>query len=154
MESGETATPPRKRASTKLAELNARLAELEASSERHAAELERIADQALRAERRADELALELAAGRADQVEERIRSIEDSVGQSAQTVQRLTENGSADLNSLDYDGLRALGLSITESTKVLAVREIRGGFERPEELDELEGLTPENVAVLKAHLAT
>jgi DNA uptake protein ComE-like DNA-binding protein len=145
LEPSEAAAPPRQRASTKLAELNARLAELESASERHAAELERIADQAVRAERRADELELEL---------ERIRSIEDSVGQSAQAVQRLTKNGSADLNSLDYDGLRALGLSITESTKVLAVREIRGGFERPEELDELDELTPENVAVLKAHLAT
>jgi DNA uptake protein ComE-like DNA-binding protein len=56
-----------------------------------------------------------------------------------------------DINLVAYEQLRALGLSVTESARVLAVRDVRGGFKDLDELDEVRGLPAERVKDLREH---
>jgi DNA uptake protein ComE-like DNA-binding protein len=50
------------------------------------------------------------------------------------------KNGELDLNEASFEDLRELGLSVTQSARVIAYRDTRGGFDSLEELDEIPGL--------------
>jgi uncharacterized protein YoxC len=63
-------------------------------------------------------------------------------------------DGPIDVNTIDFAGLRALGLSIADSARLLASRDVRGGFDGPEELDELEGLPSDVIGTLKSHMTS
>jgi DivIVA domain-containing protein len=58
--------------------------------------------------------------------------------------------GKLDINAVTFEELRGLGVSITDSARVIALREIRGGYTSLEVLDQLEGLPAETVRELKA----
>jgi DNA uptake protein ComE-like DNA-binding protein len=45
-----------------------------------------------------------------------------------------------DLNNASFEDLRNLGLSVTQSARVIAYRDTRGGYESLDELDEIPGL--------------
>jgi competence protein ComEA len=57
------------------------------------------------------------------------------------------------LNASTYEQLRALGLSVTETGRILAHRETTGGFRSLDELDSIPGLTPEALAELKRRVS-
>lgn len=46
-----------------------------------------------------------------------------------------------DLNTIDFDGLRGLGLSVADSSRLLAARDVRGSFEGAGEIATIAGLT-------------
>ncbi len=52
---------------------------------------------------------------------------------------RRTGSGQTDLNSATYDDLRGLGLSVTQTGRVLAFREREGSFKSLDELDSIAG---------------
>jgi hypothetical protein len=210
--SAETPPEPRPRSVDKeISELRSRLAELEAARPSQAEELERIAGQALRAERRAakterlmldaiereqkarEELErasqerrssasdtpeqlgeLNSLSERADEVERRVMLVEEHIAKTAQTVEGLAaetpavtegppparakrrtafdpveQNGPIDLNRADFDALRGLGLSVTQSARLLASRDVRGGFKSLDELDDLHDFPDDLIAKLK-----
>lgn len=59
------------------------------------------------------------------------------------------KNGMVDLNHATFEELRSLGLSVTQSARVIAYREVRDGYESLEELDEIPGLSKETRAELR-----
>ena len=50
-----------------------------------------------------------------------------------------TASGPVNLNSANYDDLRGLGLSVTQTGRVLAFREREGSFKSLDELDSIAG---------------
>jgi DNA uptake protein ComE-like DNA-binding protein len=50
------------------------------------------------------------------------------------------KQGALDLNRASFEDLRNLGLSVTQSARVIAYRDTRGGYESLDELDEIPGL--------------
>jgi DNA uptake protein ComE-like DNA-binding protein len=58
-------------------------------------------------------------------------------------------NGNLDVNEVSFEQLRELGLSITQSARVIAYRDTRGGFDSLDELDEIPGLPKETRSTLK-----
>jgi DNA uptake protein ComE-like DNA-binding protein len=114
------------------------------------------------------------AAERAQEVESllrdaelRIERLEASLGKSETERRRLEralraaneraaagaggrdEAGRLELNSASVEGLRGLGLSITQAARLVANREARGGFASLEELDAVPGLPAEQRAELR-----
>lgn len=57
-----------------------------------------------------------------------------------------------DLNAADFEQLRRLGMSVTQSTRVIAYRNRAGSFGEVDELDVVPGFTVEELAELKARL--
>jgi hypothetical protein len=53
---------------------------------------------------------------------------------------------------VDFDALRAMGLSITQANRLLAAREKRSGFGSVEELDTLAGFPRDVIVALKRRL--
>ncbi len=53
------------------------------------------------------------------------------------------KTGSLDLNEATFEELRNLGLSVTQSARVIAYRDVRSGFESLDELNEIPGLPKE-----------
>jgi DNA uptake protein ComE-like DNA-binding protein len=62
------------------------------------------------------------------------------------------KNGQLDLNIASFEELRDLGLSVTQSARVIAYRDTRGGFDSLEELDEIPGLPKDTRGVLRNRL--
>jgi DivIVA domain-containing protein len=60
--------------------------------------------------------------------------------------------GRLDINQASFDQLRALGLSISHCARLLALRDLRGGFTSLDVLDELDGLSQETQVKLRARL--
>jgi competence protein ComEA len=58
-------------------------------------------------------------------------------------------NGDLDVNEVTFEQLREVGLSITQSARVIAYRDTRGGFDSLDELDEIPGLPKESRETLK-----
>ena len=56
------------------------------------------------------------------------------------------------INSASYEDLRTLGLSVTQTGRVLAHRERTGGYESLEDLDEIPGFPTGFLDDLKARL--
>jgi DNA uptake protein ComE-like DNA-binding protein len=57
-----------------------------------------------------------------------------------------------DLNLASFEELRELGLSVTQSARVIAYRDTRGGFDSMEELDEIPGLPKDSRNALRNRL--
>jgi competence protein ComEA len=57
-----------------------------------------------------------------------------------------------DINAASYEELRTLRLSVTQTGRVLAHRERKGGFGSLDELDEIPGFPQAFLAELKSQL--
>jgi DNA uptake protein ComE-like DNA-binding protein len=164
----------------RLGELEAARERAGGRLEQVAALAKRAEERAGSAEKQAQE-AGELQRRLSNQLEQRIRQIEQKIVEGAEELRNLASemksvaetnqappkpgppepaetteiNASepVDVNTVDFEGLRRLGLSITDSARLLASRDVRGGFQRAEELDELGGLPPELVANLKSRFS-
>jgi DNA uptake protein ComE-like DNA-binding protein len=62
------------------------------------------------------------------------------------------ETQPASLNNASFERLRALGLTVSQSARVIGQRDQRGGFESAGDLDSLWGLPSEVIAHLKRSL--
>ena len=60
--------------------------------------------------------------------------------------------GALDLNEASFEELRNLSLSVTQSARLIAYRDVRGGFESLDELDEIPGLSSETRSDLRKRL--
>jgi DNA uptake protein ComE-like DNA-binding protein len=91
---------------------------------------------------------------RVEQLESKPANPEEGV--EAKTVRRsqrtTKKTGKPDLNSATFEQLRDLGLSVTQSARVIAYRDVRGGFESADELDEIPGLPKETRRSLRDQL--
>jgi DNA uptake protein ComE-like DNA-binding protein len=56
------------------------------------------------------------------------------------------------INDVTFEELRELGLSVTQSARLIANREMRGGFGSLDELDRISGFSSETLADLKRAL--
>jgi DNA uptake protein ComE-like DNA-binding protein len=54
------------------------------------------------------------------------------------------------LNVATFEELRAIGLSVTESSRVIAYRDVRGGYESFDEFEGIPGLSSETLSQLRA----
>jgi DNA uptake protein ComE-like DNA-binding protein len=61
-------------------------------------------------------------------------------------------HGGTDLNTIRFEDLRAMGLSVTQASRVVTTRHERGGFRSLDELDELPGFSRHLLAELKRTL--
>jgi len=138
-------------------------------------EVERLWVELLRAERRAEaaERRAEAAEHRARKTEEQLRrrdgSAEAARRPAEQTAARLAVaratarveveeppsagdvDGPLDLNRATFEALRALGLSITQSARVIGQRDARGGFRSLDDIRTLWGLPGEAKETLRRH---
>jgi DNA uptake protein ComE-like DNA-binding protein len=104
---------------------------------------------------------------RVDELEQRLGRIEEAIQQIAARLDTPPAStrpsaaalepaelpdGPLDLNAVEFEQLRALGLSTAESARLVAVREVRGGFKSLDELDDLDGFTEKQLTRLKARL--
>jgi DNA uptake protein ComE-like DNA-binding protein len=62
------------------------------------------------------------------------------------------KSGKIDLNVATFEELRSLGLSVTQSARLIAYRDVRGGYESLDELDEIPGLSRQTRSDLGSHL--
>jgi Helix-hairpin-helix motif len=62
------------------------------------------------------------------------------------------KNGRLDLNAATFEELRGLGLSVTQSARLLGYRDTRGGYRSLDELDEIPGLPKATRAELRSRL--
>jgi DNA uptake protein ComE-like DNA-binding protein len=144
-------------ADREIAELRARIAELEGTLASVTARAETAERQAAEAERRALEAA---SAGpgfaeRASEVEERVSQAERRISGATLGMRKLaarTGTDRPDINAIGYEELRELGLSVTESARLLAVRDVRGGFRSLDELDDVRDFPTERLTELKSRL--
>jgi competence protein ComEA len=49
-------------------------------------------------------------------------------------------DGTLNVNEATFEELRGLGLSVTQSARLIAYRDVRGGFKSLDELDDIPGL--------------
>jgi DNA uptake protein ComE-like DNA-binding protein len=81
---------------------------------------------------------------REEKLRERIDDAESALAeaqtQSSKSRRRKTAKEALDLNRATFEELRDLGLSLTQSARVIAYRDTRGGYESLDELDEVPGL--------------
>jgi DNA uptake protein ComE-like DNA-binding protein len=71
---------------------------------------------------------------------------------SRRPKRRTSRNGRLDLNAATFDELRSLGLSVTQSKRLIAYRDARGGYASLDELDEVPGLSKATRAELRSRL--
>jgi DNA uptake protein ComE-like DNA-binding protein len=82
-----------------------------------------------------------------DEVEERLDSREQSpITKPVRAGAR--HGGKLDLNGATFEQLRDIGLSVTQSARVIAYRDAAGGFQSVDELQEIPGLSVELKQVL------
>jgi len=67
-------------------------------------------------------------------------------------TRKKTKNGKLDLNSATFEELRDLGLSVTLSARLIAYRDVRGGFESLDELNGIPGFAKETLAAIMEQL--
>ena len=67
-------------------------------------------------------------------------------------TRKKTKNGKLDLNSATFEELRDLGLSVTLSARLIAYRDVRGGFESLDELNGIPGFAKETLAAIREQL--
>jgi DNA uptake protein ComE-like DNA-binding protein len=75
-----------------------------------------------------------------------------SEGKSTTTRRSSRKKGLPDLNEASFEELRNLGLSVTQSARVIAYRDVRGGYQSLDELDEIPGLPKETRLDLRKKL--
>lgn len=121
-----------------------------AATEKRAAEAERRADEA--------EARIEVAERRTGPAQERAegtarRSQKERRRPARGPAQPRPSNGhQLDINAVGFEDLRGLGLSVTESARVIAIRDVRNGFDSLKELDDLADLSKDVVSKLKRHV--
>jgi DNA uptake protein ComE-like DNA-binding protein len=71
---------------------------------------------------------------------------------TARSRRSSAKNGKIDLNVATFEELRNLGLSVTQSARMIAYRDVRGGFQSLDELDDIPGLSSETRRDLKGRL--
>jgi DNA uptake protein ComE-like DNA-binding protein len=62
-------------------------------------------------------------------------------------------SGAVSLNDASYEELRELGLSVTQTGRVLSHRERTGGFSSLEELEQIPGFPQDFLSKLKGRLS-
>ena len=141
--------------------------DLEEAHSDHRAELERMRAQLHRSEaaladqRAETQRVLEQAALDADAYDERIAEIQRQLEKFETAARTATERmvaatsggkqdsaGRVELNTITVEGLRQLGLSITQAARLVHHREARGGFRSTADLDDVPGLPAEHRADL------
>jgi DNA uptake protein ComE-like DNA-binding protein len=137
-----------------------RKADLTEDFDERQAELEdQLAALEMRLDVREDELR-EQASRREAKLEDRIRELQEQLAdarlgtnEAAPSKKHRRRTGSKDgelgVNDVSFEQLRELGCSVTQSARVIAYRETRGGFDSLDELDEIPGLPKETRAALK-----
>ena len=65
---------------------------------------------------------------------------------------RVTQGPTVNVNTASYEELRSLGLSVTQTGRMLAFRERTGGFGSLEELEAIPGLPNELIGDLRHRL--
>jgi DNA uptake protein ComE-like DNA-binding protein len=65
---------------------------------------------------------------------------------------RSSRSGRLDVNRVTFEQLRELGLSVTQSARVIAYRDIRRGFSKVDDLEGVPGLSKGDLAKLRAEL--
>jgi DNA uptake protein ComE-like DNA-binding protein len=129
----------------------------QAELEDHLAALE------MRLDVREDELR-EQAGRREAKLEDRIRELQgqladaklgthEAAASNKRRRRASSKNGAPDVNEVSFERLRELGLTVTQSARVIAYRETRGGFDSLEELDEIPGLPKDTRETLKGLLS-
>lgn len=86
-----------------------------------------------------------------EQARIRIREAEKRA-EIAEKRLRARENGPVALNDATFEDLRSLGLSVSQSARLIAQRDQRGGFSSPDELDGLYGMPRDTITELMQHL--
>jgi DNA uptake protein ComE-like DNA-binding protein len=61
-------------------------------------------------------------------------------------------NGELDVNEASFEELRNLGLSVTQSARLIAYRDVRGGYKSLDELDDIPGLSEATKVELRGRL--
>ena len=117
------------------------LVELRESHERELAEL--------RAAQRRLEQRLAEAESAAEQPE---RADEHQVSTTQRAKSRVSSGERLDINTVGFEDLRELGLSVAQSARLIATRDVRMGFESLKELDDLPDLPSDVVSTLKQRL--
>lgn len=140
-----------------------RKADLSKDLDGRQAELEdQLAALEMRLDVREDELR-EQAGRREAKLEDRIRELQEQLADAKLGTHEAgapkkhrrggSKNGAPDVNEVSFEQLRELGLSVTQSARMIAYRETRGGFDSLEELDEIPGLPKDARGTLKGLLS-
>ena len=82
---------------------------------------------------------------------ERLES-EIAAAKPAKTRKSSRKNTMQSLNDATFEELRGLGLTVTQSARVIAYRDVRGGFESLDELAEIPGIPKETRTDLRNRL--
>jgi DNA uptake protein ComE-like DNA-binding protein len=67
-------------------------------------------------------------------------------------IRKKTKNGMLGLNSATFEELRDLGLSVTLSARLIAYRDVRGGYESLDELNGIPGFSKETLGAIREQL--
>jgi DNA uptake protein ComE-like DNA-binding protein len=90
---------------------------------------------------------LQSVEGLAEGVWQRDQVVAEQQRAAAENLDKL--QGIAKLNKASFEQLRAMGLSGTQSARLLAAREARSGFDSVEELESIPGFPPTLIVELK-----
>jgi len=101
---------------------------------------------------RIEELEAEVAQGGAAKKAAKPRRSVAKAGSGPSKARGASKRGKRDLNDLTFEQLREIGLSVTQSARLTAAREARGGFDSIDQLDEIPGLSKKTVEGLKDQL--
>jgi DNA uptake protein ComE-like DNA-binding protein len=111
-----------KEAEEALAEQRIRIAELETRLEEREAEFKQTLEQ------------------REAEYAEALRERSEALREQTLDAQGVQERGKLDVNDATFEQFRDLGLSVTQSARLIAHRDARGGFDSLDELDEVPGI--------------
>jgi DNA uptake protein ComE-like DNA-binding protein len=131
------------------AELMKRIRELQTELRRQTKRVDAEVKQALR-ERKA-----ELAALKAELAQAKPATRPAPPRGGARKANRLRgsrSNGALDLNQATFEELRSLGLSVTQSARLIAYRDVNDGYKSLQELDDIGGLSEKTRRLLKDQL--
>jgi DNA uptake protein ComE-like DNA-binding protein len=149
-----------------IAELRMRVEDLESELEEQlkqtdielATQLKQHEKQKLALERRFSDREAELR-GRIDSLESELAEARSNGGSKSKAgTGRKSKspapaaNGRVHLNEVSFEELRDLGLSVTQSARVIAYRDVRGGYGSLDEIDEVPGLPKDTRRLLREQL--
>jgi len=86
------------------------------------------------------------------EAERRVARRTEGIHRLAEPTALSAKGGRHDINAVGYEQLRELGLSVAESARLLAVRDVRGGFRSLDELDDVQDFPAERLTELKSRL--
>jgi hypothetical protein len=140
------------------AEAKRRLTEVEADFEERLSKRE--AELRVQRERREGELRerigeLKLALGEAkDEAKKATEEKGSATGRLgiSKRAKRDTKDDGLDVNTVTFEELRGLGLTVTQSARLIAYRDTREGYESLDELREIPGLSAQTVRELQSQL--